>query len=293
MTPKKMRRGRRAARVIAAIGLALATGHGARAAPPPPAAAAHDTGTWDLAFEKGNRRCRLFLRSEPHADGFALAIPAGCHKAFPALAAVVGWLPSANEHVLFKTEAGATVLDFGPNALPNLTATTGDGDSFTLTPINPALQDTLRVATAQPVAAPPPAVPAAPGQGGDGILVERTGSRSKAAGGHAAPPEQALPPTTLLAVAGNYAVLRDTRDTGCMVTLETVDREAGRQKARLAPSCRDQGITIFDPVGWTLLRGSELVLTAKKGHTTALTRRDDKTWMNAPPHGPALALKRL
>ena len=83
---------------------------------------------------------------------------------------------------------------------------------------------------------------------------------------HAAPPARAAD------VAGRYAVLRDARDTGCMVTLSPNPRGKGF-RAQLAPACRDQGIVVFDPVGWWLERG-KLHLQARKGHNIALDFQD-------------------
>ena len=95
-------------------------------------------------------------------------------------------------------------------------------------------------------------------------------------------------------VAGRYAVVRDkTRDTGCMVTLDEKSHGPGDTlKARLAPACRDQGIVIFDPVGWQMVSG-KLVLTARKGHTTELQTQEDGSWMNDPTKGKTLSLKRI
>ena len=95
-------------------------------------------------------------------------------------------------------------------------------------------------------------------------------------------------------MAGRYAVLRDkTRDTGCMVTLDDKARGPGATlKARLAPACRDQGIVIFDPIGWQMVSG-RLVLTARKGHTTELETQQDGSWMNDPKKGKTLSLKRI
>ena len=83
---------------------------------------------------------------------------------------------------------------------------------------------------------------------------------------HAAPPARAAD------VAGRYAVLRDARDTGCMVTLSPNPRGKGF-RAQLAPACRDQGIVVFDPVGWWLERG-KLHLQARKGRNIALDFQD-------------------
>lgn len=79
---------------------------------------------------------------------------------------------------------------------------------------------------------------------------------------------QAAPPARAADLAGRYAVLRDVRDTGCMVTLSPNPRGKGF-RAQLAPACRDQGIVVFDPVGWWLERG-KLHLQARKGHNIAL-----------------------
>lgn len=269
-------------------------GHAARSAPALAPSAAHDAGVWDLSFEKGNRRCRLVLRREAVDGGFAVAMPAGCHKAFPSIAAVTAWIPGEGGHVLFKDEAEFAIFDFAPAAgMPRLTATAGEGDEYALTPADPALQEELRagpVDTAavpdQPAAVPAPVVAA-------GVLVEKGGSTPRLQAKAEPGPEPVLPPSTMQEVAGNYAVLRQDRDTGCMVTLEPGERSTTGLRAHLAPACRDQGIVIFDPVGWQLARGRELVLTARKGHTTALMRRDGKTWANSPPRGAALVLKRL
>ncbi len=69
-------------------------------------------------------------------------------------------------------------------------------------------------------------------------------------------------------VAGRYSILRaEDKDTGCMLTLDTRGRGPGGFKAQLAPACRDNGVVIFDPVGWSLDRG-RLALVARKGHKT-------------------------
>ena len=253
--------------------------------------AADAAGSWDLTFEKGNRRCRLTLRPATSAGNAPLAMPAGCHRAFPLLAGVTNWSAADNDHVTFLTPDGATVFDFAARGGPGLVATIGeDADTYMLTPVDPALRDRLR-ATASDVAPVSPQVPVlapqAPLAPGDGVLVGTATPLTTAA----LPAQAMLPPVTAAEVAGNYAVLRDSRDTGCMVVLED---GAGRADARakLAPACRDQGIVVFDPVGWALAKG-DLILTAKRGHKTALNRRADRNWATAPARGPALVLKRL
>lgn len=88
-------------------------------------------------------------------------------------------------------------------------------------------------------------------------------------------------------LSGRYAVLREKdRDTGCMLTLR-----AG-SKVQLAPACRDNGVVIFDPVGWALDRG-RLVLTARKGHKAHFDKGADGVWRRDETEGKALGLKLL
>ena len=100
-------------------------------------------------------------------------------------------------------------------------------------------------------------------------------------------------PAAAADVAGRYSILRDgDKDTGCMLTLDNKAKATGGRKASLAPGCRDEGIVIFDPVGWQLVNG-HLVLTARKGHKTHLDPQPDGTWKKDPKEGKSLVLKKL
>ncbi|WP_245257504.1 AprI/Inh family metalloprotease inhibitor [Methylocapsa acidiphila] len=93
-------------------------------------------------------------------------------------------------------------------------------------------------------------------------------------------------------MAGRYSVLREAgKDTGCMLTLDAKPGAHGN-KASLAPGCRDQGIVIFDPVGWQI-GGGRLTLTARKGHSTHLDQQPDGTWLKDPKEGKGLSLKKM
>lgn len=72
-------------------------------------------------------------------------------------------------------------------------------------------------------------------------------------------------------VAGRYAVLRDDKDTGCMLTL------SGGGRAQLAPACRDNGIVVFDPVRW-IADHAHLTLTARKGHAAHFEKDSAGVW---------------
>ena len=94
-------------------------------------------------------------------------------------------------------------------------------------------------------------------------------------------------------IAGRYAVMREKRDTGCMVTLDDKSHVKGGDRAQLAPGCRDQGIVIFDPFAWQLVKG-ELVLTARAGHKAVLDKKDEGLWeKDLKEGGKPLGLKKL
>ncbi|HMN71870.1 MAG TPA: AprI/Inh family metalloprotease inhibitor [Rhodoblastus sp.] len=78
---------------------------------------------------------------------------------------------------------------------------------------------------------------------------------------------------------GRYSVLRDgNKDTGCMLTLQPGGR------AQLAPACRDNGIVVFDPVGWSYA-GGKLMLRARKGHHANFEYESDQSWQKDPKEG--------
>lgn len=227
-------------------------------------------GQWELSLEQTGLKCRLALRVETAGNGARiLALPYGCRKAFPILVDVQGWTLASDGHVAFLDSAGVTLLRFTAMSAERLTAT-GPGDEiYRLTAANAlAIAD---VTASRPAAAQP------------------TGERVELAAKGAAPPA-ALRAGDL---SGRYAVLREGgKDTGCMVTLDDKTPGKGGSKAFLAPACRDQGIVIFDPVGWRIANG-RLVLTARKGHSTRLDLQPDGTWLKDPKDGKSLALKKL
>jgi hypothetical protein len=95
-------------------------------------------------------------------------------------------------------------------------------------------------------------------------------------------------------VAGRYAILREGgKDSGCLLTLDDKARgPRGSFKAILAPGCSDQGILIFDPIGWEIASG-RLALVARKGHQTHLDKQPDGTWTKDPKEGQPLGLKKM
>ncbi len=85
-------------------------------------------------------------------------------------------------------------------------------------------------------------------------------------------------------VAGRYAILRDDKDTACMLTLQPGG------KAQLAPACRDNGIVVFDPIAWRLDKG-KLILKARKGHNLEMLRGDAGVWRREGAEGKGLGFR--
>ena len=257
--------------------LLLAAGTAALAQDAAPQRQAGDlAGTWELAVDNRAEACRLLLRAQKSDKGdYFLGMPAACRHAMPWLAKVGRWgLPDAT-HLTLDEPGGTAVLTL---------AAAGDGFSaagsrvFTL----------KRVGGADAEAVP------LDGPGGPAIV--RVARRKVEAEPEAAAPAAHMTASHVTAaeIAGRYAVMREKHDTGCMLTLDDKTRgKTGGDRAQLAPGCRDQGIVIFDPVGWRLVKG-ELVLTARAGHTAKLGPVGDDKWAKDIKDGSKpLGLKKL
>ena len=234
-------------------------------------------GQWDLSLNDTNRRCRLVLRPDEAGPSLALAMPAGCRRAMPLLTEVGGWTLAPGEHVTFADPKGKEVLTFLPDGDGPLLAKGPEGEVYRLSAAETSAQGQrfgdLPAAPVPGFETPAPA--AAP------LMVAAT----------TAPAASSPKPDEM---AGRYSVLREGgKDTGCMITLDAKARGAkGGNKALLAPACRDQGIVIFDPVGWAMEKG-KLKLTARKGHHALFEQKGDGTWEKDPKEGKALSLKKM
>lgn len=238
-------------------------------------------GAWDMSLNDTNRKCRLMLREEPTDKGFVVAMPAGCRRAMPILTDVRGWTSAARDQLGMIDADGKPVLSFQPASDRNLFVATGpEGETYEIAPVRLAQNGAGSVpgftVVTPPAGAPQPAAAPAP----------RPTQTAQAAPAHAGPPAKAGE------VAGRYAILRDGKDTNCMLTLDDKARGLKGNKAQLAPACRDQGLVIFDPAGWSVDRG-RLVLTARKGHQTHFDRDAAGVWQKDAKEGKNLGLKRL
>ena len=259
---------------LAALGLAAGGAQAQDASPPSQTTdlAGKFAGTWELAVDNRAEACRLLLRAQKSDKGdYFLGMPPACRHAMPFLAKVGRWrLPDAT-HLTLDEPGGAPVLTL---------AAADDGFAATGS----------RVFTLKRVGADPAEAAPLEGPASAPSLVRVAHRKADAE------PEAAAPSVHVTAaeIAGRYAVMREKHDTGCMLTLDDKTRgKAGGDRAQLAPGCRDQGIVIFDPVGWRVLKG-ELILTARAGHTAKLESIGDDKWAkDAKDGGKPLGLKKL
>lgn len=239
-------------------------------------------GTWELSFDKTGSVCRVLLRAEKSDKGdYFVGMPSACRHAMPGIAAVGRWSMPDDGHVVLGDPGGAQLL---------ILAASGDGftnvgpiGTYTLKPVasgRTAVSAGLTPVEPGLVSAPSADAPERP------VLLEKIASRRTK-------PDAAAEPTEKREdLPGRYAVMREKRDTGCMITLDK-SRSSGSDRAQLAPGCRDQGIVIFDPSAWQLIRG-KLILTARAGHKAELEKQGEGRWeKDAKDGGKPLGLKKL
>ncbi len=240
------------------------------AAPVESPAIAAASGPWEIALEGSTKKCGLVLHSEnANTIDRTLAIPSGCRHSMPALGPVRGWTVRGDGAIVFDAKAGEAELVFTRKAESKWTAKGPDGEAYEMTPTG--RQDLQKGFAAIPVAAPANAAPKP---------VKEPEPTTRAAVTHY--------PGKLSDLGGRYVILREGveggKDVGCMLTLDDQSRGPGGFRAQLAPACRDNGIVIFEPVGWNFEHG-RLLLTARKGHHATFDYHADGGWWKDPREG--------
>ncbi len=240
-------------------------------APPPesgmpttlPDTVAGAAGSWDLALAGGQRRCVLMLSADSGPAGRMVRFPAGCRRALPVMAGIAGWL-YAEEGIRLVDANVRPILSFArePDGR-SLGATAGNGERYSLVP--------LQIAAMRPASETPPAPAASP-------------AAVEPAAVPAPPPEGPAP--------GVYALDRATQKDVCRLELAPPDAAAKETAVRLQPGCRDSGITVFDPVSWRFAAGL-LTLKARRGHAVNLVPLPDGRWRRDPDVGVTLVLRRV
>jgi hypothetical protein len=228
-------------------------------------------GTWELRVDNAASACRVLLRPDKSDRGdYGLGMPAACRYSMRDLARIERWaMPDAN-HLALMDPTGTPILVLA-TASDGFSAAFGDR-VYTLREIatrngSPAAFSTLE----------------APASAGFAPIIH-VSKRARAA---------TSADTTPSDLGGRYAIMREKRDTGCMLTLDDKSRVRGGERAQLAPGCRDQGIVIFDPTAWQVVNG-ELVLTARAGHTARFQKVGEGSWRkDTKDGGKPLGLKKL
>lgn len=258
------------------------------------------TGQWDMSLG-ADRTCRMTLEAGT-ASGGSVDMPALCRRSLPILTKVGLWaLPKADDIELADT-SGKPILDFAARSESALSARGPEGETYHFVPVNAPgdLKFEPQDASGAPgfdVVQATPATPTVsnPPQNAGATSPAKSAASSAPVKSTAPPPKPSAAALALKPadVAGRYSVEREAgRDAGCLLILDDRAKAQGGTKASLAPACRDQGIMIFDPVGWRLAEG-RLVLTARRGHTTHLDLQPDGTWLKDPNEGKPLILKKL
>ena len=82
------------------------------------------SGAWEISLRDTERRCTFVLRQENINSGKAIAMPAGCRRALPALADVGSWILSSQQKAITLADTdGLPVLSFAPQSEGSLIAT--------------------------------------------------------------------------------------------------------------------------------------------------------------------------
>ncbi len=263
-------------------------------------------GPWEIALQNTERRCGMQLRLDQQTGaGHMIGMPAGCRRALPILMDVGGWNVAPGQALELGDKAGTPILSFAPGEAESLFAMGPEGETYELIPtgrqryaqanpnstLRPIPAPGIRTLTTAPAAQAPnaaaPPVPAAqqPQQGQQRQSAQAPRSTAAAPGG----PTTALKPFSgrPADLPGRYVILRESgKDVGCMLTFsdQSARSPGGSAKAQLAPACRDNGIVVFDPLGWQLDRG-RLALTARKGHKAMFEHHEDGSWWKDPKEG--------
>jgi Protease inhibitor Inh len=295
----RMHRNRAAACVsLAGFGLAILVGSPSQAGAKTFSSAEAASGQWDMSLG-ADRTCRMTLEAGKAGGGF-VDMPALCRRSLPILTKVGAWnLPKADD-IELADASGKPILDFVARSESALSATGPEGETYHLVPVNAPgdfkfepenMSDAPGFDVVQ-AAAPKPAESRPPKNAGPTPPAAPAAS-SLPAKSDMPPPKPAALALKAADVAGRYSVVREGgKDANCLLILDARAKAPGGTKASLAPACRDQGIMIFDPVGWRLADG-RLVLTARRGFTTRLDLQPDGTWLKNPSEGKTLILKKL
>ncbi len=220
-------------------------------------------GQWDLAVPKNNLKCRIQLNITGKDPKALVGMPAPCRKSMGVIGNIQSWGLTTKGALRLMGGKGEMIAEFSRSDAGVLKATVGSND-FTMEAVSGRYPSPERIAS-----------------------VDAAVSRLTT--------PQADNPTTPMAVAGRYQLLRaNSADTGCVLVLDRTQPGPVSQsgKASLEKGCNDKGLLVFDPSGWIVER-DRLFLFARKGHRNGFNIERSGMLVKDPPAGSPLSARKL
>ncbi len=221
-------------------------------------------GAWDLELAGAARSCTVTLGAEAAGNVRQLRFPATCRRALPIIDTATGWTLAANGQPQLLDAGGKEVVGFQKGSPETgLDGKGSDGKAYRL-----VSKDHPRVAaTRSPSAAAATATAA---------------QRPTPVDPATAPAAATLP--------GRYVLMRQQDREACRLVLSPPPA-GGEATAAFEGTCRDTGLTIFDPAGWRYA-GGRLTLVARRGHGVELIFENGQ-WRKDPAVGAPLLMRKL
>ena len=221
-------------------------------------------GAWELELAGATRSCTVTFGAEASGNARQLRFPATCRRALPILDTASAWTLAANGRPRLLDSGGKEVLGFqGGTRESGLDGRGSDGKNCRL-----AARGHPRAAAMRPSDATAAASTAA--------------QRATPVDPATAPAPGALP--------GRYILMRQQDREACRLVLSP-PAASGSTTAAFEGTCRDTGLTIFDPAGWRYA-GGRLTLVARRGHGVELIFENGH-WRKDPAVGAPLLMRKL
>lgn len=221
------------------------------------------SGAWEISAEGGERKCRVQLNARETKDRrMILGAPPACKAAMPALTLAAQWALGEDGAIHLYRQDGAALYLFRRDAAGSFKAE--GGVDLALEPIG--------------------------GRSSEAPRSENVAATLNALNGQ--PPAK---DADRAALAGVYALGRERGGDACALELGRMPGPRPKSggavwTASLGDACRDDGLRVFDPVGWQFENG-RIVLIAKRGVTIGFTR-DGDAWRKDPEAGRPLWMRK-
>jgi hypothetical protein len=221
-------------------------------------------GAWEIASPDASRKCRVLLNPRETAERrMVLGAPPACRMAMPALTGAAQWGLGEDGRIHLYKQDGAALGAFR-RELDGVFRAEG------------WVELTLTAIGGRPTEAPRAETVAATLQALTGETPAKDVDRA--------------------ALVGRYNLTRTRDAEGCGLDLRRIPGPRPKQggpvwSVTLDQACRDDGLRVFDPVGWQYEHG-RVFLVARKGHTIGFTAERDGGWVKDPVAGRPLWMRR-